>query len=109
MKNRRTVSVDKKVSTARKGTEDERREKAVKDMLTKLNIRFNDDMVAEHVKGIEELMESGTIYFDFDEALAVWPDYAKFSEINNKRRGGKKKKKTRRKRKKKKKKTRTKK
>lgn len=106
----------KKVYTPEKMEEIKGRErkKAVIELLKSKDIPFNDDIVDEHIDGINNLMDlSEGEYTTFEDALDVWPSYDNFSEINNKKRGGgkrkKKKKKTRRKRKKKKKKTRTKK
>ena len=85
---------------------------AVIKLLESLKIPFNDDIIDEHLEGVENLMDLSTAgeYETFEDALEAWSNYENFSVINNKRRGGKKKKKkTRRKRKKKKKKTRRKK
>jgi hypothetical protein len=117
VKNRRRVTVDKKVIGDRKVTEDKRREKLVYEMLELIDEpppSKDGWVVTQHKEKVEQVMEMYEI--DFEAALDIWRDMPQFYDDNRKwnnwekgQKGGKKKKKTRRKRKKKKKKTRTKK
>ena len=89
----RKKSIDKEIKLMEKQREEEKKEKAVRELLESMNIPINQDIIDDHVDGINNLMDLDDQYETFEEALEAWTSYSNFDDINNKRRGGKKKKK----------------